>query len=203
MKRRDYIAALASTAALSGCVGNGRLTPVDGESSDGYGGGGDSSNQQEQVDTTRTPDPLPPPVTDSRLRPGDGPHADTDAIEIAIHEQVNGVRREHDLSLLLFSDDARESAQNHSRDMAHKDYFAHEAPDGQRFVPNGCNPFAENLFRISRPVGDPKEIAKESVLAWMSSEGHRQNILNPELGSHGVGAAKGDYWLFVTDVFCG
>jgi uncharacterized protein YkwD len=91
--------------------------------------------------------------------------------------------------------DARLSAaaQEHSADMATRDYFSHISPDGQtpwdRAREAGYpSPSAENIA-----MGYPTAAAV--VAGWMASDGHRANILN--CSSHAVGVGydpRGNYW---------
>lgn len=77
---------------------------------------------------------------------------------------------------LVYQRDLGESARYHAQDMADKDYFAHESLDGsspfdrmQRFGYSGAV-MGENIA-----MGQPT--AQEVVEGWMTSPGHRHNIL--------------------------
>jgi uncharacterized protein YkwD len=85
------------------------------------------------------------------------------------------------------------AAQQHSSDMASRDYFSHVTPEGQtpwdRAKAAGyTQPSAENIAMGYRT-------AAEVMAAWMQSAGHRQNILNCASHALGVGFdARGYYW---------
>jgi len=85
------------------------------------------------------------------------------------------------------------AAQGHSADMAARGYFAHVTPEGRtpwdRARAAGyANPSAENIAMGYRT---PAEV----VAGWMTSPGHRQNILNCSSHALGVGFdARGYYW---------
>jgi uncharacterized protein YkwD len=50
----------------------------------------------------------------------------------------------------------------------------------------------------------PEQITGSTVSGWMSSPGHRQNILQKNYSRTGVGAAIApNGQIFVTQVFCG
>jgi uncharacterized protein YkwD len=135
-------------------------------------------------------------------------------VEYLIHEHINEVRAERDLSRLSFDTGLREIARYHSEDMASSGYFAHTSPDGesmgdryQKFgyqcqVSSGGNQYTtggENLAktyyqaRISLQNGStvyydsPGELAQGVVQQWMNSEGHRENILKPYWENEGIG----------------
>lgn len=80
------------------------------------------------------------------------------------------------------------SARVHSVDMATRDYFEHDTPEGvtptQRMVAAGYTalPNAENIAG-----GSPS--ATTTVAQWMASPGHCASIMNGELRSLGVGYA--------------
>jgi uncharacterized protein YkwD len=88
------------------------------------------------------------------------------------------------------------AAAEHSEDMAVRDYFDHNTPDGvtpwTRIEDEGYDqPSAENIA-----AGQPTPDAV--VTAWMNSPGHRANILNCDSHASGVGFYRGGsygyYW---------
>lgn len=205
MDRRAYLSATVFTVVLSGCVGNGSSTD-----SVSNGGGGDGGAGEDgavagsgEIDRTETPRTIPDPVRNERLRPSSGQNRDTEAIEIAVHEWVNGVREEHDVPLFPWNDDMNESPRAHSRDMAHKGYFDKTAPNGQTFRPTGCDEWEELLFRMRVRDPSPDTVAIEAVAAWMSSEDHRTKLTDGNFLRHGLGAAiSSDGWLYLSHSLC-
>lgn len=95
----------------------------------------------------------------------------------------------------LRSDSAlSKAARGHSVDMAERDYFDHNSPDGttpwKRMLNAGYEqPAAEN---IAKGQADAASV----VAAWMDSSGHRENILNCSYEAIGVGVEldEGPYW---------
>jgi uncharacterized protein YkwD len=87
------------------------------------------------------------------------------------------------------------AAQGHSVDMAKRNYFSHDTPEGvspwDRIKAAGyANPGAENIAYGYRTPADV-------MTGWMNSPGHRANILNCQLHALGVGVAdspRGPYW---------
>lgn len=90
----------------------------------------------------------------------------------------------------------RTAALRHSQDMAAKDYFDHNSPDGRdpgdRITAAGYRwtTYGEN---IARGQQTPAEVME----GWMNSPGHRANILNCAFKEIGVGiheASGGPWW---------
>jgi uncharacterized protein YkwD len=89
-------------------------------------------------------------------------------------------------------------ARAHSADMRDRDFFSHDNPDGldpfQRAAAAGLHARAENIA-----IGQPDAAA---VMAdWMSSSGHRDNILDCDLHTLGVGVAQGAGGPWWTQLF--
>lgn len=111
-----------------------------------------------------------------------------------IVKAVNEVRVERGLAALAIYQPLVPVALAHSEDMASRDYFAHRSPEGRlarsRIDEGGIrtNASAENLFKC-RGVDDP---LRSAVDGWMSSKGHRENILNGDFTHTGVGVAVAD-----------
>lgn len=100
---------------------------------------------------------------------------------------VNSERSANGCEPVHVDDRLTAAAQEHSDDMAARDYMAHENPDGEgpgeRANRHGYNSWgAEN-------VAKGQQSAEQVMDAWMNSEGHRRNILNCDLQAIGVGEA--------------
>ncbi len=110
---------------------------------------------------------------------------------------VNQIRSDNGLAPLVWNCNLAYAAKQHCDDMARRGYFSHMTPEG-------LSPFdridrlkidysmaAENLA-AGQP--DPQSVVK----AWMDSEAHRVNILNPELNEMGAAFSRGGeygiYW---------
>jgi uncharacterized protein YkwD len=81
------------------------------------------------------------------------------------------------------------AAQGHSADMAKRNYFSHDTPEGtspwDRIKAAGyANPGAENIAYGYRTPADV-------MTGWMNSPGHRANILNCDFTTLGVGVHYG------------
>ena len=88
------------------------------------------------------------------------------------------------------------AALGHARDMARKDYFAHDSQSGANFVDRikrtgylhgvGTWTVGENIAWASGAQASPRAI----VQAWMRSAGHRANILSGAFHEIGIGVAQ-------------
>jgi uncharacterized protein YkwD len=85
------------------------------------------------------------------------------------------------------------AAQGHSTDMANRNYFSHNTPEGvtfdQRIRTAGYSrPGAENIAK-------GQTSAEKVMQSWMTSQGHRDNILNCRYKTIGVAVdTNGWYW---------
>jgi uncharacterized protein YkwD len=116
-----------------------------------------------------------------------------DGVEDEVVDLVNDQRAKAGCDPLTVDPKLAQAAQDHSTDMAERDYFDHTTPEGLTFADRIVNagyptPGAENIA-----VG--QQNADQVMDGWMNSDGHRANILNCDLKSIGVGLAEdGMYW---------
>ncbi|MGW1376057.1 CAP domain-containing protein [Streptomyces sp. NPDC002446] len=109
---------------------------------------------------------------------------------------VNAQRAQHGCGPLTVDPRVQRAAQGHSDDMAARNYYEHNSPEGvdpgTRMTNAGFQwgSWAENIFK------SPKDPAT-AVKGWMESPGHRANILNCSYKSTGVGVnlnSNGPWW---------
>lgn len=84
-----------------------------------------------------------------------------------------------------------------SQDMASKNYFSHYSPTyGSPF--KMMESFGLRFYAAGENLAYGQRTPQEVVRSWMSSPGHRANILNPSFSEIGVGVAKNSkgilYW---------
>jgi uncharacterized protein YkwD len=117
-------------------------------------------------------------------------------VENAVATLTNTEREKAGCPALHIDERLRRAARGHSEDMAERNYFSHDSPDGNtpwdRAEAVGYpDPSGENIAR-----GYPD--ARSVVNAWMKSAGHRANILNCDSKAIGVGVElnteHGPYW---------
>lgn len=131
-------------------------------------------------------------------------------IETAIHRETNRVRRDHGLSELAYTHHLGAIALRHSRDMAQREYFSHESPDGDgpsdRYRQHGHSNrrSGENLAKeYAHLTQSATQIARNVVEGWMNSPPHRENILRGAFDAEGIGVyVDTDGAVYATQNFC-
>ncbi|MFC7133752.1 MULTISPECIES: CAP domain-containing protein [Salinibaculum] len=139
------------------------------------------------------------------------------AVERAVHQRINQVRRERGLQQLRYDKQLHNIADGHSEDMADRGYFSHNAPDGSDFsdryeaagydcrvaisgsqyatgAENIAYTFADTDIRTNSGEtvdynGNETRIGYGLVRQWMNSPGHRENILRRYWKNEGIGIA--------------
>ena len=133
-----------------------------------------------------------------------------ESFEQAVLALVNKERKKRRRKPLVWNDQLAYAARYHAKDMAVDGYFDHDSKDKRK---NGshkkvCNVFdrmnqflGKKVFARSEniAVGDP---TPEAVMkAWMSSKGHRRNILDKDTKYIGIayieveGSEWRSYWV--------
>ncbi|OWA37186.1 hypothetical protein B9G55_03710 [Saccharibacillus sp. O16] len=106
---------------------------------------------------------------------------------------VNLERRQAGLKPLTLQANVSRAAQLKAADMSKKNYFDHQSPTyGSPFNLLSLQkiPYRAAGENIAQGQRSPESVMK----AWMNSEGHRANILNPNFTSIGAGYFNG-YWV--------
>ena len=110
---------------------------------------------------------------------------DTEKIEDEIFKLINEERISRGISPLKRSPVLDEVAQEYSNDMAKRDFFSHNTPEGldlqDRLQTKRIFYFssAEDLFYTS--VKPDTNVSEETVSGWISSPGHRIPILDTDM----------------------
>ena len=160
------------------------------------------------------------------------PDFDPQEIEKLVHLLTNEQRIEHGFSELILDSEISDISRTHSYDMANRNYFSHETPEG--LDPSGraeiagysCQKMvglsiysglAENIFQgnlydkyytingiiTSFDWNTNEEIAIAAVEGWMNSPGHRKNILTEMFDREGIGVIiDEDDKVYITQNFC-
>ncbi len=118
-------------------------------------------------------------------------------VEKGVYKLTNDIRRKNALPVLTNERVLCDIAREHCEDMLMRKFFSHVNPDGKspheriiRGYPYPLLATGENIWGASG--SEPLEtelLARIIVDTWMSSPGHRQNILNPDFTDIGVGVA--------------
>ena len=115
-------------------------------------------------------------------------------LDVGVLVQLNRIRTTHGLTSLHLNASLTAAAEQHSRDMVAKGYFAHDSLGGPSFekrlesyYPYGNYGYwsvGENLFWESSTSIN----ASAGIDAWMQSPEHRANILSPNWREIGIAA---------------
>jgi uncharacterized protein YkwD len=126
-------------------------------------------------------------------------------IEKRAFDETNRERVKNGLSPFVWDADLCRMARSHSENMARLGYLAHVTPDGQRLRERaravGITSYTVLGENIAYNLGydDPGAFAVER---WMSSSGHRENILYAGFKSMAVGTfVAADGSVFLTQTF--
>jgi uncharacterized protein YkwD len=158
------------------------------------------------------------------------PRVTAASLEKKVHALINKERQKHGLKPLAWDDALAQIARKHSRDMARRNYFSHDSPEGQGFferyekegytcgvqagrtIHQGAeNIFQNNLYDSVIMVSGQEyydwnsedRIAETTVAGWMMSPGHRKNILTPHWGKEGIGISISSHGkVYITQNFC-
>ncbi len=123
-----------------------------------------------------------------------------DSLEKQTLDLVNVERVKRGLPILTLDADIANVARKHSQDMQHRDYFAHDNPDGK-------TPFEriETAGIDYRMAGENIALNYNAISAHetlMNSPGHRKNILEKGFKRLGVGISFDDPdYLYLTENF--
>lgn len=126
-----------------------------------------------------TPEPTPAPITGS---------VQSD-LAAQVVSQTNAERLKAGLGELRVDAELTRAAQVRAREIVQS--FSHTRPDGSSWSTVSSSAYGENIA-----MG--QQTADKVMAAWMTSQGHRENILRPSFGSIGVccfvsGGVK--YWV--------
>ncbi|MDJ0571516.1 MAG: CAP domain-containing protein [Pleurocapsa sp. MO_192.B19] len=132
-----------------------------------------------------------------------------------ILELVNNERANVGLDSLSIDDQLDQAANLHTDEMVQADQMSHQLP-GEASLGDRVSATGYNWTRLGENVAAGYTTPESVVEGWMNSPGHRENILNPEFTSIGIGYdnAPDDnnsfndfdvYWtqVFGTDGFSG
>lgn len=159
------------------------------------------------------------------------PEMTPDKLALLVHDYVNRERAKRRMQVLAWNDRLALAARLHSEDMAKRKFFAHKNPEGEdptkraydigfrcekrigSYIKTGVgeNISQGNMALSVTYIGERAypdyqtmdEIARKTVEGWMNSPGHRENILELDYTSQGIGVAVSDTGeVYVTEDFC-
>ncbi|TGB03811.1 CAP domain-containing protein [Halobacillus salinus] len=156
--------------------------------------------KQKQPEAAPAPKEEQPEVEQPKQEETEQANSEVSAFEQQVVELTNKERTERGLEPLQLDTELSAVAKDKSLDMKNKGYFSHNSPTyGSPFDMMKAYGIDYRAAGENIAMGQPSP--DEVVDAWMNSEGHRKNILNPDFTHIGVGHVEnGDYW---TQMFIG
>ncbi len=121
-------------------------------------------------------------------------------MEDSLFALTNVERARHELPPLKQHQDVRRVARAHSQDMARRNFFSHDSPEGLNVwdrLRNAGIWYASCAENVGRTL-----TVANAHRGFMESEGHRENILGKGYTHLGIGIVKSsDGYLYVTENF--
>ena len=131
------------------------------------------------VEVTATPVVTARPTATPTAKPTQDSGANQSSLAAQVVEQVNAERAKYGLSALRVDAELTRAANVRAQEIVES--FSHTRPDGSQWSTVSDSAYGENIAKGQNTV--------DRVMAsWMSSEGHRANILRESYGSIGVSA---------------
>lgn len=134
-------------------------------------------------------------------------------LERRIFQLTNEARLKNRLRPLDLDNSLALKAREKSDDMLNKNYFSHSSPEGKTLKDRmqeekpasfrTISRIGENIYMGARfdYAVDIKTQARLIVDGWMTSPGHRRNILDPTYTHLGVGVAAKGKMCYATQIF--
>jgi uncharacterized protein YkwD len=134
-------------------------------------------------------------------------------LERRIFLLTNEARRKNHLPPLDWDKSLAAKARDKSDDMLKKNYFSHTSPEGKTIKDRiqeekpasyrTISRIGENIYMGSRfdYTVDIKTQARMIVDGWMTSPGHRKNMLDPRYTHIGIGVAARGKDCYATQIF--
>lgn len=112
-----------------------------------------------------------------------------DDAALSVMQEINAERVSRGLGALQMDAELMRAARVRAEEIVEK--FSHTRPDGTRWKTVSNAAYAENIAR-------GQKTADKAAAAWMTSEGHRRNILNANYTTTGVACIQSGnvfYWV--------
>jgi uncharacterized protein YkwD len=171
------------------------------------GGGGDDNDAQ----PTGAPAPAPTPAPSPAPAPAPGPDStcglanfEADALRLVNQYRAAGAScgaqgNFAPAPALTRQSQLASAAYGHARDMADNNYFSHTSLDG-RSLAERINASGYVWSSIGENIAGGQGSVQAVVAAWMGSDGHCANLMNPNFTQFGLACARNDastyriYW---------
>jgi uncharacterized protein YkwD len=132
-------------------------------------------------------------------------------VEDLVFEMTNQARQAKGLAPLIKDAELRQVARAFSNDMLVRRFFDHTTPDGVEFDDRIMDQYSHRVFMVGENIwfasgyhfANLQRLAKVIVDDWMTSPGHRDNLLDPEFTHLGVGVSVRHQTIRATQEFVG
>jgi uncharacterized protein YkwD len=112
---------------------------------------------------------------------------------------VNIERERVGVSPLTHNQTLEDQATQYCCEMIYYDFFAHDNPVTGTDLSDRAEEFDYDYLAIGENLAAGQSTPAQAMANWMASEGHRENILNPQFTELGVGVRTGGefsyYWV--------
>lgn len=143
--------------------------------------------ETEKVEKPATPAPVKPAPTPAAPAPTtNDTSTSVSAYEQKVVELVNVERQKAGLSALTLDSQMSNVARLKSKDMADKNYFAHQSPT-YGSAGDMLSQFGIQWSAWGENIASGQRTPEAVVTAWMNSPGHRANIMSTNFSRIGVG----------------
>jgi uncharacterized protein YkwD len=130
-------------------------------------------------------------------------------VEDLVLDLTNRARRAKGLAPLIKDDELRNVARAYSDDMLVRRFFDHTTPDGVSFDDRITGHYRHRVAVVGENIwyatgynaANIRQLAQEIVDDWLSSPGHRANLLDPEFTHLGVGVSARQQTIRATQEF--
>ena len=104
----------------------------------------------------------------------------------------------HPVGPLVWNEQLAQAAKEHTLDMARRNYFSHDSPDGRslkdRVLNAGYNYNGYQSFAIGDNIALGQQSIDEVMDGWIKSVGHCKNLMNADFKEIGIFEYK-TYWV--------
>jgi uncharacterized protein YkwD len=132
-------------------------------------------------------------------------------VEDLVFAMTNRARQARGLAPLIRDNELRNVARAYSNNMTVHRFFDHVTPEGISLddrissqYPHWVRAIGENIWKgVGFNPLAVRRLAQEIMDDWMSSPGHRENVLDPDFTHLGVGVSARHHTIHATQEFVG
>lgn len=105
--------------------------------------------------------------------------------QVPLITSINTIRQEKGLNLLTPDPSLDKTALIKANDMADKNYFEHDAPDGTKWA-EFIEKNRPNSEHVGENIAECYATNKDTITGWINSPTHYENIVKPEWALYGT-----------------